>query len=184
MIESNKYLDEITLECLMNKEQFAKYLNKNTQSFKLNEKDKRFYKRRIFDLTKRLLNNEKPERIFPDVKGAFDEYSKICIEYFKVIDKVDIIQGDYDNLDMDEVKSIDTSNLKTVEDANQIIMRSIKMREPNSLEKLVKRKVTKKPKPVLLPQQKAINLKDPLLKNKGVAKKKNIDTIYEEQKNI
>ena len=49
------------------------------------------------------------------------------------------------------------------------MMRSIKIVEPNSLEKLVKRKSTKcMKKEMPLPIQKNIDLKDPLLKKKGI----------------
>ena len=54
----------------MNKEQYARYIGQNQHKSNVsivNKKDKKFYKRRIFDLTKQLLNNEKPQQMFPDV---------------------------------------------------------------------------------------------------------------------
>jgi len=60
-------------------------------------------------------------------------------------------------------------------------MRSIKITEPNALEKLVKRTTTKIcQKAPIIPMQKDINLKDPILKNKGIRKKNNITNKYEE----
>ena len=66
------------------------------------------------------------------------------------------------------------------------MMRSIKITEPNALEKLVKRTSTRVNTSAELktPQQKDINLKDPILKNKGICKKKNITNKYEENKSI
>jgi hypothetical protein len=161
----------------------SKYLNTNTTvSHKsVNKKDKKFYKRRIFDLTKQLLNNEKPERMYPDVTSAFDMYANICIEYFKILDKTDIIQEDYDNI----LAMVDAKNEIPVEnnqeEINKLLMRSIKITEPNALEKLVKRTSTQvAKKPPIIPIQKDINLHDPVLKNKGIRKKNNIMNTYEE----
>jgi hypothetical protein len=174
-------MDELTLECLMNKEQFSRYKHKRQNVVSgLNKKEQKFYKRRIFDLTRKLLNNEKPEQMFPDVKGAFESYSKICIEYFKALDKSDIIQEDYADLDLVKNTSDIDIDIVNIEEANNIVMRSIKLREPNSLERFVKRSKMEKPK-MIPPQQKNINLKDPSFKNKGIVKKKNLDTIHEEE---
>jgi len=66
------------------------------------------------------------------------------------------------------------------DEANMLMMRTIKITEPNALEKLVKRTTTKLQKKPIMPLQKDINLKDPNLKNKGICKKNNIDNNYEE----
>jgi len=172
---------DITLKCLMN----SKYLKTNTTvSHKsVNKKDRKFYKRRIFDLTKQLLNNEKPERMYPDVTSAFDMYANTCIEYFKILDKTDIIQEDYDKIltmvDIDAKNDIPIENNQ--EEINKLLMRSIKITEPNALEKMVKRTSTQiAKKSPIIPIQKDINLQDPVLKNKGIRKKNNIMNTYEE----
>jgi hypothetical protein len=44
------YVDEVTLECLMNKEQYGKHVRKMPASFaskKVNNSDRKFYKKRI-----------------------------------------------------------------------------------------------------------------------------------------
>jgi hypothetical protein len=151
-----------------------------------NKKDKRFYKKRIYDLTKQLLSNEQPSTLFPDVRNTFDNYIKTCISYFKVIDTSDIIQEDYDDLlgpinnatSVNNVAGVD--NIDNIDEVNKLMMRSIKIMEPNALEKLVKRTIIKKEKEPIIPQQKDINLKDPILKNKGIRKKKNITNKYDE----
>jgi hypothetical protein len=177
-------MTELTLECLMNKTQYAKYISQSqgkSNNKIVNKKEKKFYKRRIFDLTKQLLNNEKPEMILPDVSSAFDSYAKVCIEYFKALDKTDIIQSDYDGF-IDELGT-GSNTLSESEQAelNKLLMRSIKITEPNALEKLVKRTTTKIcQKAPIIPMQKDINLKDPLLKNKGIRKKNNINNKYED----
>ena len=176
---SEEFISEITLEYLMNKEQYGKYLGKKTlKPEKSNHKDKRFYKKRIYELTRQLLNDQKPERMYPDVTGTFEAYLNICIEYFKSLDKTDIIQEDF----VDYENKIINTEVEVMDDLNHTFMRSIKISEPNSLEKIVKRTSTKIVNKQIYPKQKDINLKDPILKNKGICKKKNIINYYEESK--
>jgi hypothetical protein len=178
---NDELITEITLECLMNKQQYAKHISQNTTSKKDSiRKDKKFYKKRIFDLTKKLLNNEKPETMYPDVGSAFDSYARVCIEYFKVLDKSDIIQEDYLGMYDVSLNSTQLVPLYNQDQANMLMTRSIKITEPNALEKLVKRTTAKFEKKQIIPLQKDINLKDPNLKNKGICKKNNINNKYEE----
>jgi len=184
-------LSDIDLEYLINKELYGKSIGSKMQPHvksnnKKDKKDKKFYKKRIYDLTKQLLSNEQPSTLFPDVRNTFDNYIKTCISYFKVIDTSDIIQEDYNDLlgpinnatSLDNVDGVD--NMDHIDEINKLMMRSIKIMEPNALEKLVKRTIIKKEIEPIIPQQKDINLKDPILKNKGIRKKKNITNKYDE----
>lgn len=183
---TDKIITEVTLECLMNKENYEKYRNRSLEKkSNANKKDKKFYRKRIYDLTKKLLNpdleKEKDETIIsPDVNYCFEMYINSCVEYFKMIDKSDIIQEDFKDF-LDEKNEINIDDIKTMDDADQLMLRSIKIREPNNLEKLVKRKMIKVENEVEHPQQKDINLKDPILKNKGIRKKKNITNTYDKE---
>ena len=191
---SDNLISEITIGYLMNKDQYAKYImnksnNSSTSTSNSNRKDKKFYKKRIYDLTKQLINNEKPEGVYSGIIDTFELYTKICIEYFKTLDKTDIIQKDYNGLITDvssnaEIQLDSLQNAQNIEEANKLMMRLVKITEPNSLEKLVKRTVIKNvdAKPNIPPKQKEINLKDPILKNKGIRKKKNITNKYDETK--
>ena len=189
-INKLNYIDEITLECLMNKEQYARHIKKGPAiPTKVNNSDRKFYKKRIYDLTKQLLSNEPvSENMFPDVTNGFQYYIKACIDYFKTLDKTDILQEDYqtieNSINIDRNNEINVENISNTQEANQLMMRSIKIQEPNSLEKLVKRTQTKYVKQMILPREKDINLKDPLLKNKGIREKKNITNKYEEKNKI
>ena len=185
---SDKKVSDIDLEYLINKDLYGKSIDSKMQPHITinNKKDKKFYKKRIYDLTKQLLSNEQPPTLFPDVRNTFDNYIKTCISYFKIIDTSDIIQEDYDDLfgsisnatGVDNIDNID--NIANIDEVNKLMMRSIKIMEPNALEKLVKRTITKKEIEPIIPQQKDINLKDPILKNKGIRKKKNITNKYDE----
>lgn len=177
----DQLISEITLECLMNKQQYAKHIGQNATIKKDSiRKDKRFYKKRIFDLTKRLLNNEKPETMYPDVGSAFDSYVRVCIEYFKVLDRSDIIQEDYIGVEDGILNNKPMDPSYNAVEESMLMMRSIKITEPNALEKLVKRTTHKLEKKAIIPLQKDINLKNPNLKNKGICKKNNINNNYEE----
>ena len=193
---SDNLISEITIGYLMNKDQYAKYImnksnNGSTTSSNSIRKDKKFYKKRIYDLTKQLINNEKPEGVYSGIIDTFELYTKICIEYFKTLDKTDIIQKDYNGLITDvssnaEVHIDSLQNAQNIEEANKLMMRLVKITEPNSLEKLVKRTIIKNvdAKPNIPPKQKEINLKDPILKNKGIRKKKNITNKYDDETKI
>ena len=171
----NEFLSNVTLEYLMNKEQYAKYIEQNKPANKDKyQKEKKFYKKRIYDFTKKMLNGEKIDVIIPDTTFSFENYVRSCIEYFKALDKTDILQEDYLNLDTDSKfpSSLEMQSSTTLEEANEIVMRSFKVSEPNSLEKIVKRKQTQIiAKAPVLPKQKDVNLKDPALKKKGIEKK-------------
>ena len=183
--EPTSSISDINLEMLFNKRQHPKT---ETAPKMYSKKDKKFYKKRIYDLTKSLLNNELPPVIFPEVLCAFDNYVKTCIKYFKVLDTSDIIQEDYIGMDEEQDEEQDDDVNKIIENVqdnshDKLMMRSIKITEPNALEKLVKRTITKKEVEPIIPQQKDINLKDPILKNKGIRKKKNITNKYDEEEN-
>lgn len=183
-IMSDNFVNQITLDCLMNKEQYNKYLANNC-SKKINRKDKRFYRKRIYYLTKELLlGTEEPVNLFPDVKYAFDNYVKSCIQYFKTIDSSDIIQMDYQNIEDsynigNSIPELNVEDMKSKEEADKLLMRSIYI-APSNLDNFVTRKLTKTPEEMIMPKQKNIDLKDPILKNKGICKKKNITNKYDE----
>lgn len=180
MIENNKIVNQLSLEFFLNKDNYGKHLEKITAESKIEyKKDRRFYRKRIYELTKQLINEHDSNPVIcnKDLHFAFEMYSKVCIEYFKMLDKNDILQEDYLHL-LESKNQINTDpnlsieNINSIEQADQLLMRSIKIVEPNSLEKLVKRKSTKcMKKEMPLPIQKNIDLKDPLLKKKGIKEK-------------
>ena len=190
---STEYVNQVTLECLMNKDTYKKYVATKKKSV-VNKKDQKFYRRRILSLTKELLYPEeaaeKPTTGTtttsattmndPNVMGLFQIYSKACIEYFKTLDKNDIIQEDYSTLTT-EPTEMSVEDIKTQAEIDQQFMRSIHVKEPKTLDKFVKRSATAPKDDPILPKQKDINLRDPALKNKGIRKKKNITNKYEEE---
>ena len=182
---SANLVNEITLEYLMSKEQHAKFMNKKKEGPNSGErKDKKFYRKRILNLSRDLLLNQDPENLLHDVKFAFDHYVKTCITYFKILDETDIIQENYDSFKMlddalgpEDVSKTASATAST--EADKLLMRSIKMNK-GPLDDFVKVKNLKPPNPPILPIKKDINLKNPELKNKGIGKKNNITNNYEE----
>ena len=186
--KSNQIIQDITIEYLLNGS-----LNKMNQSISkaTSLKNKKFYRKRLIQLTKDLLTetetetenkNEKAD-YHPDIYRSFYQYINTSIDYFQTIDRNDIIQEDYKDLEKEfgvegEVEDNlfpefnDLEYNETLEQANKHMMRQINMKN-YTLDGLVKRTVIKKEEPIL-PKKKKINLKDPELKNKGVCKKNNL----------
>lgn len=179
--ESDAFLNQATLDYLINTKQYKIQLT-NTLNKKINKKDKKFYRRRILNLTKELLSKDESEIVVsPDIKYAFDNLVKTCVHYFKILDRNDIIQKDYNEMDdeIKEEKEISESEQFLKEENEKLLMRSVKMSN-HSLDNFIKIKMTKKVEELIIPQQKEINLKDPILKIKGITKKKNIINNYDE----
>jgi len=172
---SEAFINQVTLDCLVNKEMFNKYVRSQ-----INKEDIKFYRKRIFNLFKEIISNNSPSDLLPDVKYAYDNFLQCAIHYFKTIDNNDIIQSEYNNMEKLEVTLTQDLSLNTTtnDEADKLLMRKIKTDIP-TLDKYVKKTFTKKKEEIILPKQKEINLKDPNLKMKGL-KKNNIDNLYED----
>ena len=97
---SDAFVNQVTLDCLLNKHQYEKYISKKI-SKDVDKKEKKFYRKRILNLTKDLLSSEAEvngNKLLPDVKYAFDNYVRTCIHSFKILDSNDIIQSEYENI--------------------------------------------------------------------------------------
>jgi hypothetical protein len=169
---SESFVNQVNLDYLMNKEHARSNNNLN-----MNTKEKRFYRKRIMNVTKELLSIDSSLNVLPDVRYAFENYVQYCIHYFKGIDNNDIIQEEYK--DYKETINNNTDFELDLDKTANLFMRTIKIPKP-SLDKFVKK--GSKEEPMFIPQQKEIDLSNPLLKNKGICKKKNKKNIYEKDK--
>jgi len=173
---SQSYVDQVTIDCLLNKNVINQYLKK-----KENKEEIKFYKKRVYNLFKEIITGNTPADLLPDVKYAYSNFLDTSISYFKTIDNNDIIQSEYKDMEFPhEIGCNDNDISGNVVEADKLLMRSIKMDVP-TLDKYVTRTRTKKKEEIILPKQKIINLNDPELKNKGL-KKNNITNIYEDKK--
>jgi hypothetical protein len=216
MNSGDEYLNNVTLKYLTNVDyqngfnesmQIDNHKNKtnNTNNkpknngFKMyKQKDKKFYKKRISNIVKILLNDiedtdvdKNSYQLFPDIKKSFDVFIKTSIDYFKSMDKCDIIQSDYNNLDIGngstsklENKNCDITNHNHDDNNNEInslMMRKI-IQKKNSMDSFVKRVPTHKIT-TIIPQKKKINLHNPELKTKGIDKPETDKNISENKNN-
>ena len=184
---SESLINQITIDYLINKDLYAKCVNKQVVH-ENNKKDKRFYRKRISSLIKELLLGESTANVTPDVKYAFDNFAKTCIQYFKMIDSADIIQEDYASIiENENLAKLDNilggTDALNQDDANKLMMRSINMPTLTMNDFIIKHHITQLDK-IVLPKERNLNLTDPLLKKKGIKsknnKKKNINNKYEE----
>jgi hypothetical protein len=180
---SEAFLNQITLDCLLNKEMYNKHL-RNKKLKQTNKEERKFYRKRTYNLFKEIINGKPPKNLAPDIKYAYDTFVNAAIMYFKTIDCSDIIQSEYNGCDFALEGCSDatwdaSANIPSNKEADVILMRSIKINPP-TLDKFVKRTSTRPAEKMILPQQREINLNAPELKNKGV---KNNNTIIYEEKN-
>ena len=184
---SEAFVNQITLDCLLNKQMYSNHL-KSKKVTQQNKEERKFYRKRTYNLFKEIISGCEPEDLLPDVKYAYDNFINSAIHYFKTIDNNDIIQSEYKDVDIALQKCsseiVDLSaNFASTAEADNLLLRSIKIDVP-TLDKYVTRtKTNKKKETIILPKQREINLNDPELKNKGL-KKNNITNIYEDTKKI
>jgi hypothetical protein len=185
---SEAFVNQVTLDCLLNKQMFSKHL-KNQKIKSLNKEERKFYKKRIFNLFKEILTGNNPNNLLPDVKYAYENFVNSSINYFKIIDSNDLNQEEYKEFQINNESNYNTNecneyleshnNFNKNDEADKLLMRSIKI-DNHSLDKYVKRKNTNAKEKIIMPLQKNINLQDPELKLKGLNKKNNINNLYED----
>lgn len=89
--EDNAYVNEITLNFLISKNQLQK-LNKLKQKEEVLEP--KYDKKKMCHLFNQLLNNDKPDDLLEDVKTCFDAFIEKSIYYLEMHDKNEIIQNE------------------------------------------------------------------------------------------
>jgi hypothetical protein len=181
---SEAFVNQITIDCLLNKTLLTNHL-KNQMSKKYNTDERKFYSKRITHLFKEMLILNGSKDLSPDVTYAFDNFINVTINYFKTIDQNDLIQNelndsnDLKNISLENLKDDTFDNTNCTKNADEFLMRSIKIND-FTLDKYVTKTRIKKKEEIIMPKQKEFNLKDPNLKIKGI-KKNNITNIYEDK---
>jgi hypothetical protein len=156
------------LEYLMNPVMYHKWTtNTETKDKSTYTNDLKFYKKRIIQLTKDML---KGESVSNPLDKAFKDYTRSCIAYLKSLDRKDILQEDYKELELPE-DDHDTSILDI--DPNEDIINPEYKNSKAVISDFfdIKRIPTKKPEEFKFPNKKDLELKTPELKVKGVKKK-------------
>jgi hypothetical protein len=99
---SESFVNQVTLQYLMNKSQYSNYLEKKT-SDTFSKRERKYYSQRFIKLTKKLLLKRKSVEDMPsDIKFAFENYVKSCIHHFKMTDQTDSIQAEYYKDELEE----------------------------------------------------------------------------------
>lgn len=167
-------IDKITLDYFTNKNQYNSILEKqNIFNSKQFLKDKRFYRKRILNTTRELFSGEINNQ---EIVNSFNNYVKSIINYLKFIDKKDILQEEYNELNTEEkekkVSFEKTENEKKedYDEANNYIIN--KKTNSQTLDNYVIKTNVDGEQQEILPVKKIINLKDPKLKKKGIKKEK------------
>lgn len=175
----NTNINHLTFEYFSNSNAYNKYLNK--QKFeKINtNSDKKFYKKRILDLTRKMLKGEFENE---SLKDNFNTYIFSLISHFKIMDTTEIIQKTFD--------SSDSTNTPDILDNSFVIITDISLSNPNQLlykkdtktltmDNFINKKQKEREQPNF-PLKKNINLREPEFKIKGIKKKEkkeNIDNV-------
>ena len=163
----DKNLNDITLRFMMNRELYENYILSQTEDSKEDVKEeRRFYRSRVFQLTKvLLLGTREREKYFTmnpefdiskisfDVFSSFDSFVKNAIQNFKNIDTNDILQSDMPIFEEPE---------------DDYEHQEVNMYTPkqNTLDTFI----IKSKEEIFLPEEKKVNLMDPKLKKKGLRK--------------
>lgn len=174
-IKNINNIDKLTLEYLINPEQYKKYYNKNNNIDNEFDNDKIFYRKRIINLIKEMFKGNFDNKSLED---NFNDYIKNIIIHLKRIDTKDILQQYYIDISNNDPKKnlIDIDRIKNLND-NLFYNEKPKI---NTIENFVKHKKEKK-EIYILPKKKEINLKDPKLKKKGLPQKEKYTNIINEQ---
>ena len=193
-------MKDITLEFLTNP-LYHNMINSKSgliKNNKINKQDIKFYRKRIYALSKDLLKGDSPNE---SLKKIHDDYVNAAIIYLKMIDTKDIIQEQYkvdsssneighneigDNEILPDINNINFSNemgsnemgsnemgsneSTNVADANQQMMRKI-VNISNLDNYVIITNVNNTGNEYTLPTKKEINLHTKELKTKGIIKK-------------
>lgn len=167
-------IDLITLECLTNPGFYDKYNLKKNNPNKISKADRKFYKKRIINETKKMLRNDFDT---PALKQIFNEYVISLVDYFKIVDKRDILQEDYKNNPPQDKEYYDNvlDEILDISDNNLISPNELLFNNANETKKITLDNFVVKHNPpkenIIYPEQKEINLKEPSLKTKGLKMK-------------
>ena len=179
-MNDNKYINNITLECLLNPNLYNKIYNDKKSESPDKSNDILFYRKRICQLTKDMCKGEYNNTVLQNI---FMNYATSLVYYFKQEDFKDIYQKEYEFLENKSDFDLSTNNTHDYQEldiANHLLVN--KPSSINNLDNFVK-KLNVNLEPNFLPSKREINQKDPALKYKGIKNKShnNIDGCIKEK---
>lgn len=177
-IYSNVNVNNLTLEYFSNSGVYNRYLNKSNIEKNITNSDKKFYKKRIVDLTKKMLKGDFENDI---LKDSFNKYIFSLITHFKMMDTTEIIQKKFE-LSKSNIPDISDISCISIDDIsysyhNELLFK--KDAKVLTMDNFITKKIKEK-EPTVFPLKKNINLREPEFKIKGIkkkVKKENIDNV-------
>lgn len=127
---SQSFVDQVTLDLLLNKQMYTDHVE-NKKKSQINKEERKFYKKRIFQLFKDIITNSKPQELPMDVKYTYNNFVNACIQYFKIKDNHDIIQSEYKDFIFsvseteDQIIDESINQIKNNLEADKLLIRSI-----------------------------------------------------------
>ena len=136
------------------------------------KKEVRFYRKRILATVKDILKDEEV-KVNKDVISLHNEYVKQLIIYYKMEDTKDIIQGAYDHRVIDIEKTGDTDEWteESLKKANEGIFKKT-INYSGLADFVIVNNIQQGDTKIIPPQQKNIDLTNPVLRTKGLKLKK------------
>lgn len=114
-------INQITLDCLLNKDYVKNYLNIQDKKNKSTE-DCNIYRNRILELTTQLIDGSKPDNLHDDVLYAYNNYINACIHHFKFVDNLECEDNLEDEDNLEEEDNLERhTNFKTDEWGDYIV---------------------------------------------------------------
>lgn len=172
-IDISNNIDLLTLEYFSNNS-FIDRVNKPCQ---INRYEKKFYRRRIINETKKMLKNDFDN---DELKTIFNNYIFSLIQHFKTIDTHELFQN-YNNVsDSEIIKDISLNEIdESIDIVNKMMVKPIETKSLTLDNFIIKHKKEKEINNEVFPEKREINLNCPELKNKGIKnkKKKNIINV-------
>ena len=158
----NTFHNNKDLMYLSNPSFIRKFKKKNEKITIYGSEDYVFYKERIKNMVRNLMDGEKINTV---IDSSFENFIEKSIEYLQFIDKRDILQNEYSSVDT-SLNPIKFKNKFTLNETNELIVKKkTNIKDMSSYVKVKKKKVKKK---IYLPEKKNINLKVEELKHKNI----------------
>jgi len=115
---TNAYVDKLTLELLLNKTHYQKYLAKSDPQIYAEQQEflescSRF-RRLIIDMTARLLENPKNPQYNGEVCDAFNKYAQVLIRYLEIKEMSDQAQSVFDSDGSDDADILFPESMNSV----------------------------------------------------------------------
>lgn len=149
---------------------YQEIFDKKAQVSRPSKEDYKFYKKRVFNMTKEMLKGDYPNE---NIKRVHMHYVDILIDYMKDQDRTDIIQKDYTKCDVLNKEIISNDKPFDISESAKFMMKEVENTK-TTLDGFVltKKVIIKEPQPI--PIIKDINIKTDEHKIKGIKLKHTI----------